>query len=342
MDKKCTRCTKWLLFILFATDPKTNALYAKCEKCRVKESEWKRKKYAADKAEREAVIEAGGKLVDCFDCGPQPLKAFGLHPTTGKPFVRCKLCNVKKNAYDAEYAKTELGKATAKRAKTSDKGKACTKRAYDHRQERIRDSTAMRMDITIVRASSGLISGQINTSPTFLERTSFESEKEFINVLEATFAPGMTRANHGTAWQVEHKIPRDAYDFDDPEDIKRCWSIKNVHTMTPEANTKKSWKLLDEYITAAGFENFPKAWNGKFPDAAFKAAHNAKMMAQKAIDDEPEEEPPEESPSTSNGKRKAPPPPDSSDESSEDEAEWLRNYAKAARLKKQQGEGSSL
>jgi len=314
-----------LLLICFATKPKTNELYVNCEKCRSKVADQKRKKRAADKAKRDAAVEAGGKLT-CMTCGPKPFAAFGLNPTTGKPLTRCKPCNVTKIAADTKYQKTEAGKASHKRAKTSDKGKAsnkryaeselgkatskrhrasdkgketekryregdagqaAAKRFADNRQERRRESTAMRMDVNIMSASNALISGRHMTSPTFLERTSFTSEEEFLNVLEATFVPGiMTRDNHGPVWEVEHKIPREAYDFDDPEDVKRCWSAKNVHAMTPEANKEKHWKLIDEYITAAGVENFPKAWNNKFPDAAFKAAHNAKMLAQKAIDDE--------------------------------------------------------
>jgi len=337
MDKKkCGNCKHVLLLICFATKPKTNELYVNCEKCCSKVADQKRKKRAADKAKRDAAVEAGGKLV-CFDCGPKPFAAFGLHPTTGKPLTRCKPCNETKNEHNAEYQKTEAGKAAQKRFKTSDKGKvvikrydeselgkatdkryaeselgkasqkryregdagqAAAKRFSDRRTERRHESTAMRMDDTIMSASNSLIRGHRMTSPTFLKRTSFASEVQFFEVLEATFAPGMNFKNHGPAWETEHKIPREAYDFDDPDDVKRCWSAKNVHAMTPEANMEKSWKLIDEYITAAGVENFPKAWNGKVPDAAFKAAHNAKMVAQKAI--EAEEEAASEQPSGSN------------------------------------------
>jgi len=266
------------------------------------------------------------------------LEAFATNPTTGKPLTRCKPCNEKKNAQNAEYQKTDAGKAANQRYDESDKGKAVqkrydeselgkaanqrydesdkgkatakrydeseagkdrnkrylegdagqasTKRFRDNRQERRRESTAMRMDNAIMCASAGLISGRRESSPTFLERTSFASEVQYIDVLKGTFVPGMTRDNHGVVWEVEHKIPREAYDFDDPEDVKRCWSVKNVHAMTVADNLEKSWKLLDEYITAAGVENFPKAWNGKVPDAQFKTTHNSKMMAWKMLDDE--------------------------------------------------------
>ena len=330
-----------LLILCFATKPKTNELYSKCETCRPKAAKKSHAKRDAANAEKKATIEArleSGELVRCQDCGPQPLESFATNPTTDKPLTRCKPCNEKKNAQNAEYqaselgkaaqkrydeselgkernkrydesdkgkatekrydeselgkernqryAESELGKASAKRYREGDAGQAAAKRFLDNRQERRRESTAMRMDVNIMSASNQLISGDRMTSPTFLKRTSFTSEVQYIDVLKAAFVPGMTLANHGPVWEVEHKIPREAYDFDDPEDVKRCWSVKNVHAMTVADNLEKSWKLLDEYITAAGVANFPKAWNGKHPDAAFKAIHNAKMVAQKAIDDE--------------------------------------------------------
>jgi len=286
--KECSRCKKWLLLLLFATKPKTNELYVNCDTCRLECSDQKRKKYAAAKATRNAALEADvtPTTLVCERCGPKPFAAFGLHPTTGKPLTYCKPCNVTKIVGAAAYQKTEAGKAANKRKKTSDKGKATQKRCTDNRTERRRASTAMRMDGAIMSASNALIAGGRMTSSTFLERTSFASEQQFFDVLEATFASGMNFKNHGAVWEVEHKIPREAYNFDDPEDVKHCWSAKNVHAMTVADNLEKSWKLLDEYIAAAGVENFPKAWEGKVPDAAFKAAHNAKMVAQKAIDDE--------------------------------------------------------
>jgi hypothetical protein len=197
------------------------------------------------------------------------------------------------------YDESEKGKATAKRARTSEKGKEREKRYREgdagqetakrfaaNRQDRRRASTAMQMDATILCAANKLISGSQKTSPSFIERTGFASEAAFLAAVEATFAPGMTFANNGTVWELDHKIPREAYDFDDPEDVRRSWSPKNVHALTKAANLEKSWKLIDQYVAEAGVETFPVAWNGKFPDADFKNAHAAKMMAWKILEDE--------------------------------------------------------
>jgi hypothetical protein len=184
------------------------------------------------------------------------------------------------------YDESEAGKAAQKRYREGDAGQETTKRFVDNRQDRRRASMAMRMDATILCAANKLISGRIQTSPSFIERTGFASEAAFLTAVEATFAPGMTFANNGTDWELDHKIPREAYDFDKPEDVRRSWSAKNVHALTKAANKEKSWKLVDQYVAEAGVETFPVAWNGKFPDADFKNAHNAKIMAWKILEDE--------------------------------------------------------
>ena len=190
------------------------------------------------------------------------------------------------------YKSGDAGKAAAKRYHEGDAGQAATKRRADHRQDRRRASPAIQLDSAIQCASHKLISGSIQTSPTFVQRTGFESAEDFLSVVYETFVTGvMTFSNHGTAWHLDHKIPREAYDFDNPVDIKRCWSAKNVHAMTPAANMEKSWKLIDQYVAEAGVENFPVAWQGKFPDNDFKIAHAAKMMAQKMIEEDTNNQP---------------------------------------------------
>ena len=230
---------------------------------------------------------------------------------TGKPHANCKVCHVRMMEQKIEYKQTDSGKAAelrykhsdvhreaAARYRAGDAGQANAERFVEHRTERRRASPAMRMDNAIMCASFGLISGERETSPTFVARTGFASEDDFLAAVKVTFAPGMTFDNYGVAWELDHKIPRDAYNFDDPEDVKRCWSAQNVHALTPTANQEKSWKLIDQYVSEAGIERFPASWNLKWPDNDFKIAHSAKMMARKTLDDEAG---PEEQPSTSSG-----------------------------------------
>ena len=194
--------------------------------------------------------------------------------------------SAKGKAVEKRYAESDAGKATQKRYREGDAGQETAKRFADNRQDRRRASPAMQMDHAIQCASNRLISGRHQASPKFIARTGFASETAFLAAVEATFAPGMTFANHGHVWELDHKIPREAYDFDDPEDVKRCWSPKNVHALTKAANLEKSWKLVDQYVAEAGVETFPVAWNGQFPDADVKIAHAAKMLARKILEDE--------------------------------------------------------
>ena len=62
--------------------------------------------------------------------------------------------------------------------------------------------------------------------------------------LEKQFKPGMTWENYGTLWEIDHKIPTAAFNFEIPEDLdfKRCWSLKNLQPLEVQRNRMKSNK----------------------------------------------------------------------------------------------------
>jgi hypothetical protein len=70
------------------------------------------------------------------------------------------------------------------------------------------------------------------------------------NHLEKLFKPGMTWDNYGTVWQIDHKIPIAAFNFNKPDDIdfKLCWSIKNLQPLETVENKKKSAKVDHEFL----------------------------------------------------------------------------------------------
>jgi hypothetical protein len=317
--KKCGRCCKTLDVGCFSTNPKTSALYSKCEGCHPKHAATANS--SANRAETRRAFDASeagkaaAKRYKQSDAGKEKEKRYKQSDVGKEKEKRYKQSDVGKekekryNATDSakeskkEYKQSEAGKEADKRYREGEAGQEAAKRFVSNRAERRRASTAMRMDNTIHCASNRLISGRYKTSPTFVERTGFASESAFLAAVEATFQTGMTFANHSTVWELDHKIPREAYDFDDPEDVRRCWSPKNVHALTCSTNKEKSWKLVDQYIFEAGVECLPVAWKGQFPDADFKIAHAAKMMARKILEDEAaaEAEEEEERPSSSSG-----------------------------------------
>lgn len=277
--------------------------------------------------EQKELIDAGETMEEllCRECNTvKPIEAFPMNQKTGKPLVRCEPCRNSRNAAVNDWYKTDAGKACAKRSSQSDKGKASHKRfamsekgravikkylstnkAKEARArcqkklvERRRTDASFRRDCNVLRASNRLMSGDLKTSPTFIARTSFESESEFLSVVKSKLdvASGMTMENHGTVWHLEHSIPRQAYDFDNPEDVRRCWSAENLEAMTPEKNAEKWVYLHDETLAKVGRDRFPVAWNGEFPTEAFKKEFYARVLAEKQLDAVEEAGPSEEAP----------------------------------------------
>lgn len=229
-------------------------------------------------------------------CSAKDCKRLAKRNKTGDSWLKqCAPCIAVKAAYKKKptgkaahkrYKDGESGKAAVKRYKDGEAGQAAAKRFSDKRVKRRHRSPAMRLDHTITAASNDLISGRHQTSPTFLERTAFASESEFLAVVRASCdANGFAFEDHGKTWQLEHKIPREAYDFGDPDDVKRCWSASNLHALTPADNKEKMWKLIDFCIASAGPSCFPAAWNGAPPTEEMKKAHADKMWAEKALAD---------------------------------------------------------
>jgi len=142
------------------------------------------------------------------------------------------------------------------------------------------------MNNTIIGAANHLVSGNHDESPTFIQRTSFQSEGEFrlhmrseLDKYNAKNGTNFKMSDHGTLWHTEHKVPREAYDFSNPIDVKRCWSKPNIQILSPEQNHEKSWFLTDDLCTevvAAGCE--PLSWNGECPNEEEKQAFYTRML----------------------------------------------------------------
>jgi hypothetical protein len=230
----------------------------------------------------------------CADHKKQmPLSMFDLNPKTGLPYSNCRSCKAKSDVADAKYAKTPKRKVTYKRYKDDEKGKARNKRykdgeagqeaiqrGFEARKQRRRDDPAVAMMNNVHSAAAQLVSGERQSSPTFVARTSFTSGASFLKHLKAIVkAKGWTWEDHATVWQIEHKIPQQAFDFSDSEDIKRCWSYANVHAMTKEENNEKQIKIIDSFCLEVGSDRFPKSWNGAIPTEEQKQAFYARVLA---------------------------------------------------------------
>jgi hypothetical protein len=55
-------------------------------------------------------------------------------------------------------------------------------------------------------------------------------------------------------YHIDHIIPCAVYDFNNPEDIKKCWNPKNLRIITAEENRKKNDKLDFDLIKKYNIE----------------------------------------------------------------------------------------
>jgi hypothetical protein len=259
-------------------------LATRCDPCVVKHRETCNAKRDAAKSVEMAALQArkdAGELIPCSSCGWAEADAF-TPKEDGTVASCCDKCVVVVRASQKRYRHGTAGNAASQRYRYGAAGQATADRFRAKRQKRRQQSSAMRLDNAIMAAADGLISCRRKTSPTFVERTGV-SEGALLAHMRVVCEQRGFAFEDRNMWQLDHKIPREAYDFDNPDDVRRCWSLYNLHAMTKADNMQKSWHLLDHFIASAGPGCFPAAWQGAPPTEDMKRAHNDKCVAAKAL-----------------------------------------------------------
>jgi len=245
--KKCQYCSKWQPLSLYTVNPKRGVLYSKCEPCRPKH---------AASANTSVNFAANQTRFLKTDAG---------------------------KANKIRYNTSHKGKVSRKRYEDSTKGSACMKRRGANRRARRHQSAAMRLDDALVCAASNLISSRNHTSPKFFKHVGVSASTFIAHMKRSCTQRGFQWGDYGSTWELDHKIPREAFDFDDPTDVRRAWSLSNAHALSKQDNREKSWKLVDNWVSDAGVACFPVAWNGQPPTEEMKKAHRDKCLAPNAV-----------------------------------------------------------
>ena len=108
-------------------------------------------------------------------------------------------------------------------------------------------------------------------STTVSMSTLIESKDALRMHFASLFEPGMSWDNYGLedgTWQVGHRIARAMYDPSNPEDVKRCWSMRNMFPQWSRENRKAGVELPPEAELAELSAIFPCSWMGACPDNA--------------------------------------------------------------------------
>ena len=210
-------------------------------------------------------------------------------------------------AADKRYREGEAGQAARQRELKSDakqrqrqsaKKDGSAKATQVRRRARIRADPGLWLSNRIGIDAVAVLRDKRKRMPSLLVAyTEFTTIASFVSHMQQRFAPGMDWSNYGQGpgkWQIEHGIPKWAFDFTIDADVKRCWSKANVRPMWYVENAHKSTNIDDAFTLGLGPAYFPEAWQGEMPTGKDKAALLKQMRAHKPLPVVPDESSDEE------------------------------------------------
>jgi hypothetical protein len=234
-------------------------------KCAVCSAKYSKLRAECEKERRAKALAAG--YVKCCQCDSPVAE--------GK--TRCQRCLDKRNASgssDKRHAVSAKGIASSakkqKKYNGSAKGKARKDRAIA-KQKIDRQHADLFHRLRLKSCCSNVASGRIQDSAVFDTATEFESSAELRAHLAETWKEWdieMNWENYGVVWNIDHRIPAEAYDHSIPENIERCWSKANMRACPPPVNGAKKDKVLKSQCVVVGSKWFPVEWGGEVPGSA--------------------------------------------------------------------------
>ena len=195
------------------------------------------------------------------------------------PFKRCDTCRETAR----RYTKTEKGKAALKRNKHTEKGIASRKRwntsesrrAWKREWSKTKKGKAAvkrcndRPMHSMLVTMSRMLGSTRKTSRSVIKLTEFKNCADFNDHLRSTFEPWMTFKNRGrhksgdphkTRWNIGHIIPRSAYDGSDVDDVRKCWSKKNLFAQCARENLELCDRLPNQEVLDRLRDVWPASW----------------------------------------------------------------------------------
>ena len=246
-------------------------------------------------AELETAMSLDGLCSDCVAAGVQIKRCAGVcyqwrsldcfpvsrhQHDAGRRIAMCGRCEEKNVQKALIQRSTDAGKASMKKYKQSPKGVESTKRGSKRRSQWTKEDESTCELARIHSAASRIVSGTQQTSPTFTAATGWSAEAFMLHMKAATEAGGAPMQwGDRSSFDIEHRIPKEAYDFTNMEDTRRCWSAANVSALTPTANKEKGWKIVDSECIAVGVAYYPALWGGQIPTSAQKSALYTKFRS---------------------------------------------------------------
>jgi len=179
----------------------------------------------------------------CSKCKKEkPLKEFHKQKANKDGLAyQCKECNKERNK---EYYKNNKEEIKGQRKEHYKANSEKIKEQYKKYQAKIMRTFWGYWNHMLSSYLSGLVKGTIKISPT-MEWVLGGSSQEIVEHIFSQLKPGMTRANYGTVWEIDHIIPKALLHYESFEDpnFKKLWCLKNLRPLWKADNQKKGKKV---------------------------------------------------------------------------------------------------
>lgn len=235
-EKTCLRTHKTISITCFDVNPKTGAAFGSCVVCVPKNRKQQNKYFGTDNGKAKRKIQNSKETI-------KKMKIDWKTSATGKAKIK-------------EYTSSDKFLKKCRDFSKTPNGKAIRKKSYQKHK----------FSISLLQKFWYIIKG--GDSPKTIALSSFRSAVHVRNHFRARIAgPSMKMSNYGKVWQCDHKIPRSAYNHDDPMDVKRCWSPENMQPVLCKENREKHVAIVKDIVETVPKEMWPASWCGVMPCA---------------------------------------------------------------------------
>ena len=161
----------------------------------------------------------------------------------------------------AKFKTTESGKKVAARYNASSKGKISAKKRYTN----LMSDPGKKMMRAMSNRAQRMMRLHGTESASF-ERITGMSKLDFRMHMESTFVGTMSWENFGSGigkWNVGHRIAVAMFDYNDMDEVQKCWNRNNLFAQWHIENSELSVKLPDNLESMKAL--WPVGWRGVLP-----------------------------------------------------------------------------
>jgi hypothetical protein len=188
--------------------------------------------------------ERGYLMPYCSPCNAERRKIIKINPDYKNIIDKyCSKCNINKSINDFYFDKSKDNFSSVCKLCKSIIQKNNRHKINERKRQYKKTSTTRIKENLQIRLYS-LVKKNHNSNK--LSKYLGCSKDFFINWIESQLYGRMNMDNYGKIWHIDHCKPCKSFDFSNEEQIKECFSWKNMRPLYAEENLKKS-SSIDNY-----------------------------------------------------------------------------------------------